>query len=289
METFSAFLRNGKHGGEKQMNNQECLNQKRALLSAMPEEMLKHPRVPLERFHQESEYLLKWCEADRSSLVAAGLDWTMVEDLPIRIGASRQARRDWLETLFLSRADASDWEAILPIASDFRERLIHSFFYAYRNQPVFLGQVKEIAKGDEETEMVNNFDYLITLARENPAPLHAVNFNFALVDDADFLLMKMSDIRNRAARETAPTVQAQYRMRAAAYTHLKEGIDTVRACGQYVFSRNANRLRGYEQEGFSALYDKLEDKNARYGVDFRDEDYASVSAASSASLVRAAS
>lgn len=271
------------------MKNQECLNRKRALLSAIPDDRLKHPHVPLERFHQEAEYLIKWCAADRIALVAAGLDWNLVQDVPVRIGASRQARRDWMETIFLSRADASDWEEILPIASDFRERLIHGFLYAYRNCPVFLSQVKQIATGDEESDMVNDFEYLTTMARENPAPLHEVNFNFTLVDDAEFLLMKIAEIRNRAALETAPSVQAQRRMRSAAYTHLKEGVDTIRACGQYVFSRNAERLRGYEQEGFGALYDKLEDKTAGYGVDFRDEAYASSSASSSASLSRAAS
>ncbi len=270
------------------MNNQDCLNQKRALLSAVPDTALLTPRVPLERFHQEAEYLVRWCIADRTALVAAGLDWGIVDDIPIRIGASRQARTDWLEALFLSHTAASKWEEIAPVASDFRERLLHAFLYAYRDCPVFLGQIKEIASGDEDITMVDDFDYLTAMARENPAPLRAVNFNFTLIHDAEFLLQKISEVRAAAVQETAPAVAAQRRIRAAAYTHLKQGVDTVRACGQYVFGRNAERLRGYLQDSFSALYDRLEDKNASYGADTRDEIYAS-SPISSASRVWAAS
>ena len=34
-------------------------------------------------------------------------------------------------------------------------------------------------------------------------------------------------------------------MRDKAYTHLKQAVDQVRECGQYVFWRNEARLKGY--------------------------------------------
>jgi hypothetical protein len=35
------------------------------------------------------------------------------------------------------------------------------------------------------------------------------------------------------------------RIRDQAFTHLKEAVDLIRKCGQYVFWRNAARLKGY--------------------------------------------
>jgi len=34
-------------------------------------------------------------------------------------------------------------------------------------------------------------------------------------------------------------------VRDQAYTHLKQAVDAVRACGQYLFWRNDERLKGY--------------------------------------------
>ncbi|MCH9008526.1 hypothetical protein IIA29_11070, partial [candidate division KSB1 bacterium] len=39
-------------------------------------------------------------------------------------------------------------------------------------------------------------------------------------------------------------------MRDKAYTHLKQAVDQVRECGQYVFWRNEARLKGYGSRYF---------------------------------------
>ena len=39
-------------------------------------------------------------------------------------------------------------------------------------------------------------------------------------------------------------------MRDKAYTHLKQAVDEVRECGQYVFWRNEARLKGYSSRYF---------------------------------------
>jgi len=143
-----------------------------------------------------------------------------------------------------------------------------------------MGQIKEIAAGDEDITMVDDFEYLTAMARENPAPLRAVNFNFSLIHDTEFLQAKLSEVRAAAAGESTPAVAAGYRLRTAAYTHLREGVDTIRACGQFVFARDAKRLRGYLQDNFGELYDALEDKGATYGDDRCKERYASSPAAS---------
>ncbi|MBN2672899.1 MAG: hypothetical protein JXX29_14545 [Deltaproteobacteria bacterium] len=38
------------------------------------------------------------------------------------------------------------------------------------------------------------------------------------------------------------------RIRDQAYTHLKEAVDAIRECGQYVFWKNPDRRKGYASD-----------------------------------------
>ena len=55
---------------------------------------------------QEAENLYKWCLPDKDTLVKAGLDWKIVEDLPIRAGALREAVSNW-ETQRFTKQETS--------------------------------------------------------------------------------------------------------------------------------------------------------------------------------------
>jgi len=55
---------------------------------------------------------------------------------------------------------------------------------------------------------------------------------------------KLSDLLARATTDRADNNSSRV-MRDKAYTHLKQAVDQVRECGQYVFWRNEARLKGY--------------------------------------------
>jgi hypothetical protein len=64
-------------------------DQKIAEIKAIPDENVKLPTLPVSEAVQEAENLVAWCQADKSILTKAGLDWALVDDLPLRAGACR--------------------------------------------------------------------------------------------------------------------------------------------------------------------------------------------------------
>jgi hypothetical protein len=246
------------------MSNREYLYQKRDILYAYPKEALQSPVVAMERFHQEAEYLYRWCTADKAELSEVGFNLRLLEDLPARTGASRQSQEDWFASRFISRDAMLEWIRISRVASDFRDRLLSAFLYAFRDTKDLLRRIREIAKGDEDVTMLSDLECLIALGRKNSGLLSAIRFNLVLLDDVDFLAQKMDDLFSRTSNST-PVEFERKRLRDAAYTHLKEATDQIRACGRYVFRRNAERLRGYGSSlPFGVGDDRLEDKLVQY-------------------------
>jgi hypothetical protein len=54
----------------------------------------------------------------------------------------------------------------------------------------------------------------------------------------------LADLLSRATSERGDNNQARV-TRDKAYTLLKQALDEIRECGQYVFWRNPQRLKGY--------------------------------------------
>ena len=56
-------------------------------LKAIPPEEVFPPRKPVDIASQEGFDLSSWAAHDREALEGAGLDWALVESLPVRTGA----------------------------------------------------------------------------------------------------------------------------------------------------------------------------------------------------------
>ena len=61
-------------------------------LQALPLEQLAAPTIPVGVYVQEAEDLLVWSRPDRDALQRAGIDLSLLEALPTRIGALRHAQ-----------------------------------------------------------------------------------------------------------------------------------------------------------------------------------------------------
>ena len=105
-----------------------------ANLEAIPEKMVTYPSIPVDVALQESEDLLVWCQLDKDDLVKAGIDWKMVENLPLRIGALRYVQSQWQKD-FRSLEDSQKiWALESPLAYDLRNELLHHFLHVSASQ-----------------------------------------------------------------------------------------------------------------------------------------------------------
>ena len=99
-------------------------NAKLKEITTIPGEDVKKPNMPIGEAVQEAENLAPWCLDDQTELTKAGLDWALVEDLPIRAGACRYAQSLWKRDSQTSEEAEKEWKAKSPAATDFRDVLI---------------------------------------------------------------------------------------------------------------------------------------------------------------------
>ena len=66
------------------MSNQKDYSELLAAITKIASEDIIKPNMPVDAFLQEAENLYKWAMQDKTKLVGAGLDWTLVSDLQKR-------------------------------------------------------------------------------------------------------------------------------------------------------------------------------------------------------------
>jgi hypothetical protein len=205
--------------------------------------------MPVEVFAKEAEYLIKWVQDDKEALIGRGLDWNVVTDIPVRIGALREADSRWYHLRFSQAEAAKAWNEQSDEGYDFRNILLHEFRHAYREDPSLLTKVSGIADGSGHADMIQDLNDLAVLGKANIEPLQATNFDTAELDRAAHLSDVLGDLLGSAEvdRDTNNVTRI---IRDQAYTYLKQAVDEVRAVGQFVFWRDDKRLKGYASDYF---------------------------------------
>lgn len=213
-------------------------------LESIPDDDVISPNIPVAVALQEAEDLLEWCKEDKDVLVKSDLDWTLVEDLPLRIGACRYCQSQWQREYKSMEEAQKEWNLKSPGAYTLRNDLLHHFFHAYRKMPDLTGRVRKIAEGSGHADMLQDLSDLSALGLANPDPLKKINLDMTLLNKAAtdseqlaVLLAKangshMSDNKLKTVRDKA-------------FTHMKEAVDEIREVGQYAFWHNEDRKKGY--------------------------------------------
>jgi hypothetical protein len=77
-----------------------------------------------------------------------------LEDLPIRIGALREASAIWNNYRNTEKKNAREWKTWAPIAYNLRKRLLTDFRHAFQDHPQQMKAVRNIAKGKSHDKMI---------------------------------------------------------------------------------------------------------------------------------------
>ena len=234
------------------MSSHEDYQAKIAIIEAIPDDQMKSPNMPVDHYIQEAENLYQWCLPDKEKLTAAGLDRKLIEDMPPRCGALREAESLWFKDRFGQEAAQKEWNKKSPAAYDLRDRLLHSFRYAFRNRPDLLDRVSDIAEGSAHADMIQDLNDLAVLGRENFDLVSAIKLDAANLDEASNIADEMANLfaASTAGREDNSAARI---IRDKAFTYLKQAVDEVRACGQYVFWRDDSRSKGYGSAYFRRM------------------------------------
>ena len=215
-----------------------------AEIEAIPDNEMKSPNMPVDAFLQEVENTCKWVEDDKDKLVAAGLDWSLVEDMPVRAGALREAQSLWYKERFSREEAEKEWIEKSPAAYDLRNVLLHDFRHAFRKTPELTSRVRAIADGSGHADMIQDLNDLALLGKDHEELLTAISFDLTKLDLAAATAEEMATLLSQVSVDRAER-NSERVIRDKAYTFLKQALDEVRACGQYVFWRDEDRLKGY--------------------------------------------
>lgn len=222
----------------------DALKVKLDVIQLITRDHIKYPTMPMDTYVGEAQYLYKWCFDDKEKLVQAGLDWTLVEDLPVRCLAASEAQSNWHNVRFGREEAQQQWMLRSPAGYDLRDELLHVMRYAYRDMPDLSVRVASVAEGASDADMIQDLNDLAVIGRETPEPLTAVGFDIARLDDAAAMSRELGELRADASVDKEADREKK-QLRDQAYTHLKEAVDTIRECGQFVFWKNADRAKGY--------------------------------------------
>jgi len=231
------------------MSSTEDYTAKIAEITAIPNDVIKSPNMPIDIFLQEVENTFKWIQEDKEKLISSGLDWTIVEDMPVRAGALREAQSIWYKTRFSKKAAQKEWNEKSPNAYDLRDTLLHDFRFAFRNETDLKSRIDVIAEGSGNADMIQDLNDLSLLGKEYPDALSSIGFDLTQLDIAAALASEMAEILSEATTDRSEE-KAERNIRDKAYTFVKQVLDEVRICGQYVFWRDSARVKGYSSQYF---------------------------------------
>ncbi|MCP5049740.1 MAG: hypothetical protein GY940_21405 [bacterium] len=227
------------------MGNREDYEKKLETISAIETDHVTLPHhIPMDTYIQEADALYYWSREDREALTGAGLSGDLLEDLPVRSGALREAELLWYVRKNTGKEAARKWGEEGPKAHRLRQELITAFRFAFRKHPRLLEGVKHTAKGKGHPTMIQSLNDLSGFGKKNKPLLEAVGFDMTLLDKAAQTSKEMTPLLAESS-----VLREQYdkakKIRDQAYTHLKEAVDEIREYGRFVFRENKERRIGY--------------------------------------------
>jgi hypothetical protein len=226
------------------MSNKQDYEAKLDAINAIPNDQVQIPAMPVDIFLQEAEDTFHWSTTDAAKLATVGITQEMIDDIPVRAGALREAQSLWFKDRYSQEEAQQEWKIQSPEAFDLRDELLHIFYFAFRKDEVLLNRVRTIAEGDSNADMIQDLNDLSVLGKASIDAIKAVGAKPALLDQAATKADEMADLLAAANGDRNEQSETKT-IRDKAYTHLKALIDEIRDAGKFLFWRNPDRHKGY--------------------------------------------
>ena len=206
-------------------------------------DIIKFIKIPVAIYIQEAENFCKLYQTDKELFINAGLNWKIIEDIPKRIGALREAEARWNTARLLKQENTKNWQGKANEVYKLRNSLLHKFRYAYRNNQQLKKSVNMIVKNNSYAAAIQNINDLVVFGKKNLKPLNTIKFTLTELNEAALFAKKMADLYAKI------TAKKEYhitkKIRNQAYTYLKVIIDETNACGKYVYWYDSEKRKRY--------------------------------------------
>jgi hypothetical protein len=235
------------------MNDKESYDSLKPIYDAKEKKDIKQPNLPIDIAVNEATDLYNNAKQDSAEFATTDVDVALIEDIPVRAGGLKYSQLLW-DQVYKDTSDAEEeWKILSPIAYDLRDEILHVSRYAYRKDEKLMALVGRIAEGSGHADLVMDLGNLAMLGTNNPVALEAVSFDLSKLEKANLLSDQCNELLGRVhGARTADDVNEKD-IRDRAFTHLKEGVDTIREAGKFLFWKDEKRAALYSSKYFREL------------------------------------
>jgi hypothetical protein len=217
------------------------------IMSIPHEEVMQPVTMPVSVYMQEAMNLYAWCRHDRDKLTANGLDWSIVEDMPARIDALKEAQSRWAVTDKSGLDLEWRWKEKLSYARGFRKDLVRSIKFLFRKDREVSMELSSYGKGGSCAAIIQSLHSLSVFGRMHSGFLAGAGFDTGKLGAAADLSREMASLM-ASVRSLRISHSAALDIRNRAYTFLAAAVSEVRSHGHYLFSNDSLKFRGYTSE-----------------------------------------
>ncbi len=213
-------------------------------IHAFPESLICRAAMPIATYCSEAETLFKVATEDSAALIEAGFDQLQITNLSTLAGATREAQSLWNADRFSKEDAQTAWNAHVTEAFEMKEECISAFQYAFRTNEHLLGRVDAIIDGTGQPDLVQDLNDISVLGEEQNELLEKINFPQTTISKAGEMAHLMAELL--AEKGSLSSKNERRVVRDKAYSLLKQTVDEIYACGQYVFRKNSERKKLYK-------------------------------------------
>ncbi len=213
-------------------------------IQAFPKNKIKSFTTPIATYLYEADNLHTRASLDLSQLIEVG----MSADLPDRLKhltiTLRRAQVNWEELKTVKQKAQAIWKQESDTFYQLRKDLLEGMSFAYRKDENLMRRLREIKKGRNQADAVQDLSQLAVLSKANIQPLEAIHFDISLCDKAANEAGRMAHLLGAVNGHMYVDDEIKV-TRDKAYSLLKEVVDELRAYGRFAFRKQPDQQKSY--------------------------------------------
>ncbi len=206
----------------------------------------KKSGMPMSIYIGEAETLVKVIADDVDILMDAGMTIEMINKLATLVGALRYVQSKCNAVHNLTTSSQKIWDENEVDAVDLKIECIRALRYAFRKEPDLLQRVDSIEDGTGQPDLIQDLNDLSILGLENFEYIAAINYPRERIEEAGALSDRMGELYGQ--KESTAEKSERKQLRDQTFALLKELVDELYACGQYVHHGNKDRQQKHRSE-----------------------------------------
>ena len=248
------------------MTNQDHYSEKLTIITSIADDKILIPAgIPVNVYLQEAENLYNWCQPDKERLVAQGLQWQIVEDMPARIDALREAQARWAASDSTDVETEKEWEEKSPAAHLLRQNLVRSLKFAFSNNRAAVAKISKLGDKSSNAAMIQALRDISVFGKEHIDLLKHTSFDMTMLDTAAAMSREMASLLG-AINSRRAFCSDSLKIRNQAYTYLKEAVTELKRHAAFVLWKDSARLKGYASDYYRKQYTKRKNQKEAEAV-----------------------